>query len=229
MFFPVFRDEATIDCVAQKALRVLAEIADAFEIVIVDDGSPDRSGDLADRWAAQHENIRVVHHDRNLGYGQALKSGFRTANRYEWVCFTDGDDQYDLYELRQLVSLLPHHDLVITFRRAKTYGVLRVIISGTYNALIRWLFGVRFRDLSSGLKLARREVLDNLAITSDSPFICGEIVVRAALKGYRIAEAGISMYPRKQGRTSIVNLRNILASLQDMWRVHREEFSNRPR
>lgn len=229
LFFPVYRDETTVEAVALKALATLRELASEFEIVIVDDGSPDRSGAVADRLAERHPEITVVHHPRNLGYGQALKTGFRTANRYEWICFTDGDDQYDLRELHHLIRLLPDADAVVTFRWAKVYGPWRKFVSGTYNVLARRMFGTPFRDASCGLKLVRRSVIDRVGLLSDSPFAGAEVAIRTALAGYRVREAGISTYPRRAGRSSVVTPRNILATWRDMRRVERDLFRNRPR
>lgn len=229
LFFPVYRDELTVEAVTQKALETLRQVAGEFEIVIVDDGSPDRCGAIADELARRHPQVTVVHHPRNLGYGQALKSGFRRANRYEWVCFTDGDDQYDLRELHRLAALLPHHDAVATFRWSKIYGPWRRFVSGTYNALARRLFGTPFRDASCGLKLVRRSVIDQVGLLSDSPFAGAEVAIRASLAGFRVAEAGISTYPRRAGRSSVVTWRNMLATWRDMRRVHRDLFRNVPR
>lgn len=229
LFFPVYRDETTVEAVAHKALATLRELAGEFEIVIVDDGSPDRSGELADQLAQRYPQITVVHHERNQGYGQALKSGFRAACRYEWVCFTDGDDQYDVRELYRLIPLLRDADAVATFRWSKVYGPWRKFVSGTYNALARWMFGTSLRDASCGLKLVRRSVIDDVGLVSDSPFAGAEVAIRATLAGYRVREAGISTYPRRAGRSSVVTFRNILATWRDMRRVARDLFRNRTR
>ena len=100
VFFPVYNDERTVERVTEKAIAVLEEIAQEYEVIIVDDGSPDRSGQLADELARKHPCVSVIHHPRNMGYGAAIKSGLAKA-RYEWICFTDGDDEYDLFDLRK--------------------------------------------------------------------------------------------------------------------------------
>ena len=99
IFFPVFNDEGTVRTVTEKALRVASDLSETYEVVIVDDGSPDASGVIADQLASENDFVRVVHHDRNLGYGAAVRSGLE-ACRYEWIGFTDGDDEYDLYDLK---------------------------------------------------------------------------------------------------------------------------------
>jgi glycosyltransferase involved in cell wall biosynthesis len=111
LFFPVYRDEATVARVTQKALGVLRDLASEYEVIIVDDGSPDKAGAIADDLACRHTEVRVIHHERNLGYGQALRTGF-TAARFDWICFTDGDDEYEVTTCAADRRLLrSHHHL----------------------------------------------------------------------------------------------------------------------
>ena len=227
-FFPVYNDENTVELMTEKAVRVLDDVAGEYEILIIDDGSPDRSGEIADAMAARYERVSVVHHPRNLGYGRAIQTGVRLACRYEWVCFTDGDNQYDAAELYHIVKLLPRYDMVIGFRYHKVYGPIRKLMSFSLNWTCRRLFGTRFRDLTCGLKLVRRDVLDDLPVTCSSPFVGGEIAVRAALKGYHVGEVGIRMYPRLHGDSAVISPRNIWATVRDVWRIRRELRRNAP-
>lgn len=229
VFFPVYKDEGTIRAMTLRALEVLDEVAGDYEVVIVNDGSPDRCGEIADRLAAEYDAVRVVHHPRNLGYGRAVQTGLAHARRCEWVCLTDGDFQYDLGELYHLVKLLPHQDVLLGFRPRKVYGLVRVLMSAGLNWSVRRLFGTPFRDVTCGLKLIRRAAVDNLPLSSTSPFIGGELAVRAAFKGYRVAEVAISTYPREHGDSAVISLRNIWATLVDILRLRRDLFRNRPR
>jgi glycosyltransferase involved in cell wall biosynthesis len=229
LFFPVYNDEGTVRAVTEKAIRVLSELCSKFEIVIVNDGSPDRAGEIADQLAHEHPEVSVVHHERNMGYGRALQSGFARARRYEWICFTDGDDQYDVGELRNIVNLLPRYDMVITFRYCKIYSTWRMFLSWIYNHIVRWLFRSPFRDIGCGLKIVRREVIDHIEVKSSSPFVGAEIVHRAMLKGYLIGEVGITTYPRELGQSTTTSWRNIIGTIRDMLRFHEEVYSNRAR
>jgi len=224
LFFPVYRDEATVERVARKALRVLDELSSEHEVIVVDDGSPDRAGEIADRIAVAHPGVRVIHHERNLGYGQALRTGFAAA-RFEWICFTDGDDEYEVDDLRKLLRLRDYYDLVITFRYAKRYGGWRIFVSFVYNKLLRLVFETRYRDVSSGLKLVRKSVVEELELVSTSPFIGAEITIKTMLKGFRVGEVGIQTFPRRFGRGSSTSPRNVIATLRDMLRVYRRVFS----
>ena len=224
VFFPVFNDESTVRRVAEKALRVASELTDDYEIVIVDDGSPDNSGTVADEVASEHELVRVIHHPRNLGYGAAVRTGL-AACRNEWICFTDGDDEYDLHDLKKLWKLREFYDLIITFRYVRRYSGFRIIISQLYNRLLRRLFYLRFRDVSTGLRLVRKEIIDEVDLRSDSPFIGAEIAIKTMLKGYRVGELGIQMFPREFGTGSSTSPENIYRTIVDMARCYRRVFS----
>jgi glycosyltransferase involved in cell wall biosynthesis len=224
VFFPVYNDEATIRRVTEKALCVCRDLTDDYEVVIVDDGSPDRCGEIADELAREYDRVSVVHHERNLGYGAAVRSGLG-ACRHEWICFTDGDDEYDLYDLKKLWRLRDYYDLIITFRYVRRYSGLRIIISQVYNRLLRRLFYTRFRDVSTGLRLVRKDIVDHLDLQSNSPFIGAEIAIKTMLKGYRVGEMGIQTFPREFGRGNATSPENIYKTIVDMVRCYRRVFS----
>jgi len=225
LFFPVYKDERTVRMVAQKALDLLSSLGGPYEVIIVDDGSPDRSGEIADELSREHPEIRVVHHPKNLGYGAAVRTGIE-ASRHEIVCMTDGDDEYEVEDFRKLLKLKDRYDLIITFRYRKIYSSKRIFVSWVYNRLLRLLFRTPFRDVSTGLRLARRAVLDDLPLESASPFIGAELAVKAMLKGYRVGEVGIQTFPRTFGSGSSTSVRNMVATVADMWRIYRRVFSD---
>ena len=224
LFFPVYRDEETVERVAAKAERVLKELATDYEVIVVNDGSPDRAGEIAEAFARGNPRVRVIHHERNLGYGRALRTGLDAA-RYEWIVFTDGDDEYEVDDLRKLWRLRAHYDLILTFRYAKRYGSWRIFVSWVYNTVLRFLFRTPYRDISCGLRLIRKEVVDELYLSASSPFIGAEIAIKTMLKGFRVGEVGIQTFPRAFGHGSSTSFRNILATLHDTRRVYREVFS----
>jgi len=224
LFFPVYRDERTVRRVTEKALALLAEVAGRHEVIIVDDGSPDRAGAIADELASEHPEVSVVHHPVNQGYGAAIKTGLGRS-RYEWICFTDGDDEYDVFDLRKLLVLKDFYDLIITFRYTKVYSGHRQIISGVYNSVLRAAFKTNYRDISTGLRLIRKSLADQLSLQSNSPFIGAELTIKSMLKGYRVGEVGIQTFPREFGKGASVSIPNIIATIRDMADVYRTIFS----
>jgi glycosyltransferase involved in cell wall biosynthesis len=224
VFFPVYNDEATVARVTEKALCLCRELADAYEVIVVDDGSPDASGRIADDLAIRHDAVRVVHHAHNRGYGAAVRSGL-DACRHEWICFTDGDDEYDLRDLKKLWRLRQHYDLIITFRYVRRYSGFRILVSRVYNVVLRHMFFTRYRDVSTGLRLVRKSLVDELTLEATSPFIGAEIAIKSMLKGHRVGEVGIQTFPREFGRGNSTSPVNIFRTVVDMVRCYRRVFS----
>jgi len=225
LFFPVYRDELTVEGVTKKAIAVLSDVASKYEIIIVDDGSPDRSAEIAEKLAADHKFIKLVRHPKNLGYGAAIKTGFANS-RYEWICLTDGDDEYDIFDLHKLVRLRDYYDLIITFRYVKSYSGFRQLISWTYNKVLRAIFKTPYRDISTGLRLVRKSLIDELDLQATSPFIGAELAIKTMLKGYRVGEVGIQTFPRQFGKGASVTPANIIATIRDMLTARRTIFSD---
>lgn len=226
LFFPVYKDEATVEVMVQKALEFVQSFGGEHEIIIVDDASPDRAGAVADQLAARHPCIRVIHHSQNLGYGAAVRSGL-AACRFEYICFTDGDDQYEVADFAKLLKLHEYYDLIITFRYKKVYSSTRMFVSWVYNKLLRFMFRTPFRDVSTGLRMVRRSILSDIHLEARSPFIGAELAIKVMLRGYRVGEVGIQTFPRTFGGGSSTSLKNILATMIDMWRIYRKIFSDK--
>ncbi len=225
IFFPVYNDEFTIERVTAKAIEVCESLTDNYEVIIVNDGSPDRSGELADELAAANERVRVVHHTTNQGYGSAVRTGLRESTN-RWICFTDGDDEYDLHDLKRLWRLRDFYSLIITFRYIRRYSGMRVMISRVYNMVLRRLFRTNYRDISTGLRLIDREVVERLNLTATSPFIGAEITIKTMLMGYPVGEVGIQTFPREFGKGGATSTTNILKTIRDMLRTYRRIFSD---
>jgi glycosyltransferase involved in cell wall biosynthesis len=225
VFFPVYKDERTVRRVAEKAIEVLKEIADEFEVIIINDCSPDRSGEIAEELVREYDCVRVIHHEKNLGYGAAIRSGFKAA-QYEWICLTDGDDEYEIRDLKKLYKLKDFYDLIITFRYVKLYSTFRIFVSWIYNVFLRILFRTNYRDISTGLRLVRKSLIEEIHLTSVSPFIGAELTIKTMLKGYRVGEVGIQTFPREFGKGSAVTTTNIIKTIIETLKMHRTIFSS---
>jgi glycosyltransferase involved in cell wall biosynthesis len=226
LFFPVYNDEATVRIVAEHAIEAFHGYADKFEIIIVDDGSPDQAGTIGDALAHEYpEVIRIIHHERNLGYGAAIRTGL-TACNYEWICMIDGDNEYDVMDLKKMMSLRAFYRLIIAFRYKKLYSAQRIFVSFVYNALLRKLFRTPFRDVSTGLRLLHKSILEDIQLSSNSPFIGAELAIKTMLRGYPVGQLGIQTFPRSFGRSSSTTMKNIVLTIRDMFRVRHEIFSD---
>ncbi len=166
----------------------------------------------------------MVHHPRDLGYGAAMKRGISLC-RFDWICMVDGDNEYDVYDLKRMLVLRRYYPLVIGFHYKKLYSALRIFISYVYNATLRYLFD-RFRDISTGIRLIHRSVLDEVTLISDSPFVGAELAIKSMLRGFPVGEVGIQTFPRRFGSGSSTSPINILRTMRDIYRMHREVFSD---
>jgi len=195
---PLYNEEENVEATVAE---VRAKIAPRFlscEIVLVNDGSQDRTPSLCDALAAAGTDVRVVHHPRNLGYGAALRSGFAAA-RHPLLFYTDGDLQFDLDEIDRLLPLLEGADIVTGYRINRQDPWHRRFNAGTYNLVMRTLFGVRLRDLDCAFKLYRKSIFETIQMKSDGILISGEILVQAVAQGLVIREVGVTHYPRARG------------------------------
>jgi glycosyltransferase involved in cell wall biosynthesis len=229
-----------VERTVERALADIGPLVDSIEIVIIDDGSTDRTPELADALAAAHPEVRVVHQD-NRGYGGALRTGF-ASSRGRLISFSDGDLQFDLTEMGRLLARLddPRQkpvDVVIGYRIKRRDPAHRIFIAKTYNAIVSVLFGLRVRDIDCAMKLFRREVFDGLRLDADSPFLSAELLIKLRARGERIAQVGVNHYPRTAGTNTGASFQKILRTFRDIGKLrialwlHRREVlgPKRPR
>ena len=214
--FPLYKDRDTVKLMIKKSSSVLRKLKKKYEIIIVDDGCPQNSGKLAKKIAKKFTNIKVFFHKKNLGYGAALKTGLKMCKN-DWIFIIDGDAEYDVNDLFRLVKSSKNYDLVITYRYKKKYANSRIIISWLYNAMLRLIFNIKFRDISTGSRLVSRKLIRRIKLKSNSPFLGAELAIKAGLAGYKVGEIGIHTYPRTFGTGSTVSFKNILLTLKDMF------------
>ena len=165
VIFPAFNEEANIRAVVEDAYRNIRNITPVFEIIVVNDGSKDRTGDTCDRLAEEFSEVRVVHHARNRGYGAALKSGIESA-RYDLIFFTDADGQFDLKEVAALLEQTDAYDIVAGYRGRRQDPPHRLLFAWGWNILVRLVLGIRIRDIDCAFKAFNRDVFDTIQIQS---------------------------------------------------------------
>lgn len=214
-FFPACNEEATVEKLTLKAAEVLPTLTDDYEIIIVDDGSTDRTGEIADRLAGELPAVRVVHHPENAGYGRALRSGF-AESRKELIFYTDGDLQFDVTELALLLPEIREADIVSGYKLRRADDSGRKMVSFVYNTILRVFFGLRFPDVNCGFKLYRREVFDAIDLRSTRGLIDAEVLLKAEAAGFRIVQVGVHHYPRTHG-SSRYRVREIALTILQLW------------
>jgi len=221
VFFPFYNEEANIAAQTKQALKIIPQFAKKFEIILVDDGSADKTGPIGQKLAADHPNVVLVSHQKNRGYGGALKSGFRKA-KHEWIFFSDGDRQFDLKEIGKLLPQTNQADLVIGYRQKRADTPIRLVNAKLFNLLIRLLFGLKVTDIDCAFKLIKKEVVDSLELKSDGALISSELLIKAQKAGFKIAQTPVSHYPRKIGSPTGANPRVIFKAFYDIFTLWRE-------
>ncbi|MCB9868055.1 MAG: glycosyltransferase family 2 protein, partial [Phycisphaerales bacterium] len=215
VFFPCYNEEANVERTTLAALAACREIVSDFEVIIVNDGSRDRTGEIADRLAAEHAEVRVVHNRPNRGYGGALQAGFLAATR-PWVFYTDGDGQFDFREIPKLLDLVESYDIVSAFRIDRKDPLIRRINAWGWTWLCNRLLGMRLRDIDCAFKLYPRKLFDEISMKSEGALIDAEVLAKATRKGYRIGQVGVHHYPRTAGEQTGANLRVIARAFKEL-------------
>jgi glycosyltransferase involved in cell wall biosynthesis len=214
VFFPAYNEQDNIVKLTKTIVNLLEEIGDEYEVIIVNDGSSDNTGEVAEELARRYPRVRVIHHDKNRGYGAALKTGFTSAKN-DYIFYTDGDGQFDVKELKKFVALIGLSDLVVGFRIRKRYTLYRNITSFTYNLVLQLLFYLQYRDVDCAFKLVPKSLIDRIDIESLRFFVDAEVLIKAQRLGYSVTEMGVNHYHREAGLTS-VKPSTIISTIKEM-------------
>lgn len=221
IFFPFYNEEANIERVIRAALEAAPQFAERYEIIAVNDGSRDRTGEIADRLASEFPGVvRAVHNNPNLGYGGAVARGLHEA-RLEWIFFTDGDGQFDIREMDKLINLLDHCDFAVGYRMKRADPLIRKTNAFCWGVLVRALFGLKVRDIDCAFKLLPRSLVEKIELRSQGALISTELLARARYRGLRIAEVGVNHYPRVAGQQTGANIRVILRAFRELFKLRR--------
>jgi glycosyltransferase involved in cell wall biosynthesis len=219
VFFPAYNDSGTIASLVITALQSARRLTPDCEIIIVNDGSADATAQIADELARTYPEVRVVHHERNRGYGGALRSGFAAATR-DLVFYTDGDAQYDPAEMALLWARLDDGvDLVNGYKISRSDPLHRIVIGRIYHHTVKILFGLTVRDVDCDFRLLRRSIFDRVTLEKNSGVICLEMMKKIQDAGFRIAEVPVHHYHRAHGRSQFFNFGRLMKTAIDVARL----------
>jgi glycosyltransferase involved in cell wall biosynthesis len=219
VFFPAYNDSGTIASLVITALQTARRLTPDFEVIIVNDGSADRTAEIADELARTYPEVRVVHHPQNRGYGGALRSGFAAATR-DLVFYTDGDAQYDPAEMSLLWERFTGDvDLVNGYKISRSDPMHRIIIGRIYHHTVKRLFGLTVRDVDCDFRLMRRSIFERVTLEKNSGVICLEMMKKITDAGFRISEVPVHHYHRAYGRSQFFNFRRLFKTAIDVGRL----------
>ena len=215
IFFPFWNEERNIEQVIKSAIPVAEKVADKWEILMINDGSSDKTGQIAERLAQKNKNVRLFSHYPNRGYGAALSEGFSHA-KYKLIVFTDGDGQFDFSEVTNFFEFIDTADVIIGYRKKRSDTNLskRLLLMNLLKVWDFVLFHFYFRDIDCGFKMFRREAIEKiLPLRSEGAMVTTEILAKARRKKLRIREVGVNHYPRLHGSQTGANFAVILRAI----------------
>jgi len=222
VFLPCYNEEANLKSTYKNVKSNLEGVFDDYEIILVTDGSKDKTGDIADAIAKKDSHVKVIHHNPNRGYGAALKSGLYSAT-FPWISFIDADGQFDFSEINHFVDTQANTnaDMVIGYYLGRKVSTMRKLNSYVWQTIVFLLFGLRVRDIDCGFKLISKKVLDKISKLESErgAFISSEFLIKAKKKGFKIVEIGVNHYPRKQGEATGAKLNVIIRSFVDLFNL----------
>lgn len=225
VFFPLFNEEGNIETTVKKAVDVLQKLKLEYEIILVNDGSTDGTKVVAEQLSKINSRIRVINHEKNLGYGEALKSGFYNA-KYDYIVYTDGDGQFDFSEINKFLDKIEDYDLLIGYRIKRQDPFFRILFKKGWSFSLWTMFGLTLKDVDCGFKMIKREVLQKIPRLQSQrgAMINAELAIKAGKYGFRVGQIGVNHYPRVSGRPTGASLKVIFRSFLDLlrlwWKLH---------
>lgn len=216
VFFPCYNDSKTIGKLVEDAFKILQALTDDYEVIVINDGSTDESGEILQKLSKKYKHLKIISHLKNKGYGGALKSGFNAVSK-SLVFYTDGDGQYDVKELPLLVSLLtPNVNFINGIKMERKDAAYRVFFGNLHKFLTRWLFWLPVYDVDCDFRLIRTDLIKKLNLKSNSGSICVELVKKAEREGAKFRQVSVHHYERKFGKSQFFHPRQLLFTLLDL-------------
>ena len=221
-FFPAYNDAGTIPSMVIAADMTLRTITDDYEVIVVNDGSSDHTAAVLEELTHSYPRLKVVHHEKNRGYGGALRTGFASASK-ELVFYTDGDAQYDPREMTLLlIAMTPGVDVVNGYKMKRSDPLHRVVIGKLYHWTVKTAFSLKVRDTDCDFRLFRRTVFDKVRLERDSGVICVEMMKKVQDAGFNIAQVPVSHYHRAYGQSQFFNFGRVFKVAIDLTKLWRE-------
>ncbi|MDD5050550.1 MAG: glycosyltransferase family 2 protein [Candidatus Pacebacteria bacterium] len=217
VFFPAHNEEGNIKETLLDAIKTIDSIPEIrkSEVIVIDDGSTDKTAEVVREVMVREPRVRLVSHEKNMGYGSALQSGFKSS-ALEYVFFTDADLQFYMEEIKRLIPFIPAYDVVIGYREKRMDHFMRLVNAKGWNILNRVMFGLKVKDIDCAFKLFRRMALEDITITSHGAMISAEILIKLKQKGYKIKEVPVSHRMRTRGKMSGAKPAVILRAFKEL-------------
>jgi glycosyltransferase involved in cell wall biosynthesis len=215
---PAYNEEANISAQIDEVLEACRPLTDDLEVVVVNDGSKDRTGEVVQEKAQESPEVRLVEHPVNLGYGAAVYDGFAAATK-DYIFFTDSDKQFVVAEIEKLIPHLADADMVAGYRAPRRDPFMRVLNGKGWSMLSTIFFGYTVRDVDCAFKLFRREIIQKIGpdIGSRGATFSAEWLVRTKRAGFRITEVPVTHLPREHGSQTGARMDVIIRAFRELF------------
>ncbi len=218
-FFPCYNDAGTIASMVVLVDQTLRDVANDYEIIVIDDGSSDHSREVLQALEKRFDKLRLLFHEKNRGYGGALRSGFSTA-KMDLIFYTDGDFQYDVTELKKLLPMMnPEVDIVQGYKMKRHDPLHRIVIGRVYQYAMKALFNLRIKDVDCDFRLIRRSVFSKINLEHNSGIICLEMIKKIQDAGFRFAEVPVNHFFRAYGKSQFFNFKRVFRVGLDIFKL----------
>ena len=223
VFFPCYNEEKNIENTVSKTIPILNKITKKWEIILINDGSKDNTAKVLQKIKNQYpRQVKIITHNPNRGYGAALKSGLYNS-KYQWIAFTDSDGQFDFSEIKNLIKKQQSTkaDIIIGYYLSRQVSKTTIITSKIWELIVFILFGLKVTDIDCGFKLISKKVVDHIPKleAERGAFISSEFLIKAKKTGFKIVEVGVHHYPRTEGKATGRNIKVIIKSFSDLFRL----------
>jgi len=218
IILPAHNEEANIESAVRDIFDYVKGKGWEFEVIIVDDGSNDRTSEIVKALCETRDNLRLIVQERNYGYGRAIMVGFDAA-KFDLLFFTDSDRQFNIESLGDMIDKVEDADIIVGYRMNRQDPPMRLFLSWGFNVLARFLFDINVRDIDCAFKIFHKRIFDKIKVQSTRFFFNTEVLAKARYLGYSIVEVGVPHFPRQAGSSS-VSMRYIPITIHELIRIH---------
>lgn len=218
LILPAHNEEPNIRVVVEEAAQVLPTAFTNYEIVVVNDGSKDRTLEIAHNLERENPHVHVVNHPVNRGYGAALTSGFNAATG-DYIMFMDSDRQFDINDIHNLTPYVEDYDIVAGYRIKRNDPTHRLLNAAVFGLAVRYMFDIQVRDIDCAFKIMHADVLKDINLDSPGALINTEILAKARTQGCSIYQVGVNHYARLEGEQSGASLKVVFRAFQELMRL----------
>lgn len=217
---PVYNEESNIEKTVEEAFNFFCRhpVFGDYEVIVVDDGSKDKTAEILHRLVAAPLPLRIVTLDTNSGYSLALMSGVK-ASRYPLIFLMDADGQFDISELNKFMPYIEDNHIIAGYRQNRRDSLYRIILGKTYGLCALFLFGLKLKDINCGFKLFKREILMTQEASCSSGVFYTKLFLKCRQKGYRIKEIPVGHFPRSAGKGTGASLKVIFNAVKDLFKL----------